>query len=98
MTTQDGFWSNLKQFGDRQLPAMVVQTPAGEPHALGFRLVYHPKAGADLALDGKSIGRVTWQDGCVKFDPPLSGKDKSQTLDDDPLEWASLARKRIGHS
>jgi hypothetical protein len=98
MTTQDGFWSNLKQFGDRQLPAMAVQTLAGESHALGFRLVYHPKVGADLALDGKSIGRVSWKDGCVKFDPPLSGKDKSQTLDADLREWASLARKRLSHS
>jgi hypothetical protein len=98
MTAQDDFWSDLKRFGQGQLPEMVVRTPTGEPYALGFRLVYHPKVGADLTLDGKSLGRVSWRDGCVKFDPPLSGVDKSQSLDDDLLEWASLARKRIGHS
>ena len=91
--TYDQFTSALTRFNVARLASLSVHVLGTQEERFGFGLAhYAANCFADLMFGGRRLGRLSWRDGQVIFDPPLVKYAQSGKFEDQLDEWAARAQ------
>lgn len=88
------FLSQLEAYEQTQLRPNGVNLGPKNGVKFGFALLHLDRSSASLMLEGKELGRVSWNDGQVEFEPTIPEVDRPRTLTERFADWASTAYTR----
>jgi hypothetical protein len=84
------FLQHLKRYGRDRLPKLQITAHDQDGESGGFLFVYRDRDGADLMLDGRRLGSVTWLNGKVVYEPPIE-LSEALSFDGHLDRWVGLA-------